>query len=57
MQKQGEIFRMCCPNCARHLSGIKDEKGCVKIICERCDAKIVSKHITPTSCNIKITAQ
>ncbi len=48
--------QICCPNCTRHLCGILETNGSMKIICNRCGARIYSKQMGVRAYYIKITA-
>lgn len=50
------LGQLCCPNCTRHLCGILDKSGGLKIICNRCGARIYSKPIGIRTYLIKITS-
>ena len=56
MKESGKVKQMYCPNCMKRLTGITDENGAMRVICERCDAKIYSKQIKPQTYMMRIRA-
>ena len=48
------LIRLFCPNCGARLSGDKNETGCCKINCPRCNAKIFSKQKSEAEINFKV---
>ncbi len=55
MQKSGKIKEIGCPNCFKHLMGITDSEGGLKIVCNRCGVRLYSKQITPKTYIVKVT--
>ncbi len=45
-----------CPNCGHKCVGFKSRDDTVKIVCERCGVKMVSKHKTKRVTDIRMTA-
>lgn len=49
--------KMICPNCAKKLIGLKNNKGESKLECNRCGVKVFSKTITPSKKILEVTKQ
>jgi len=56
MKESGKVKQMYCPNCMKRLMGITDENGAMRVICERCGAKIYSKQIKPQTYMMRVSA-
>lgn len=44
-----------CPNCGKKIEGIMDEKGGVRLSCNRCGVLVYSKLITPRRIRLDVT--
>ena len=56
MNEAGKVKEIHCPNCMKKITGKTDENGAMRVICERCGAKIYSKQIKPQTYMMRVSA-